>query len=271
MKKQLKSVDGVKSSNASTVTNTLPCVEIPDATQTKGKVSAKLNILQQNEQEEKEEKIDKNQLFSVDLSTYFCPVFFDVTALESSLQPLVSSGILSEDAKQAAINKAQKEFLEAHSQEIAASQGLTFAQIVEKLKENETLYKKVLKACKVSELKESEYIEDGKVKIYRAAQCQDKDGTNKYEDVTLSHEENGKKFTVSLFVEKREITTNNILLAIRYNQSKQDAAKRLFNQIRDYRKILSFVFEAAKKAKENGFSLDDVTEQVTKAFNENEN
>lgn len=269
MKKQLKSVDGVKSSNASTVTNTLPCVEIPDATQTKGKVSQKCNILEQSKTEEDSEKIDKNQLFSTDLSIFFCPVVFDGSTLENSLTPLVESGILSEDAKQAAINKAQREFLEAHAEEIEKAQKLDFSQVVSKLQTNETLYKKVLQACKVPELKESEYIEEGKVKIYRAAQCQDKDGKDKYKDVTLSHEENGQKFSVSLFVEYREITTNNILLAIRYNQSKQDAAKRLFNKIRDYRKILSFVFEAAKKAKENGFSLEDVTEQVTKAFNEN--
>lgn len=265
MKKQLKSVDGVSGSTATTVA-ALPLANVPDATQTKGKVKTRLNIVEQSEREEKEEKIDKNQLFSVDLSTYFCPVFFDVTALESSLQPLVSSGILSEDAKQAAINKAQKEFLEAHSQEIAASQGLTFAQVVEKLQANKTLYKKVLNACKVSELKENNYIENGKVQIYRAAQNQDKDGNDKYKDVTLSIEENGQKFSVSLFVETREITTNNILLAIRYYSSKQEAQRKLFNKVSEYRKILQYVQEAAKKAKENGFTLEQVKEQVSKAF-----
>lgn len=264
MKKQNEKAASVNNSNV--CTNELPVVEIEDVTTTKGKVSEKCSILVQSQTEEDSEKVDKNQLFSTELSIYFCPVVFDGSMLESSLQPLVDSGILSEDAKQAAINKAQREFLEAHAEELEKAQNLDFSQVLAKLKENETLYKKVLQACKVSELKESEYIEDGKVKIYRAAQCQDKDGNDKYKDVTLKHEENGQTFSVSLFVEYREITTNNILLAIRYNQSKQDAKKRLFNKVTDYRRILTAVYDAGLKAASNGFTLDSAIEEVKKAF-----
>ncbi len=266
MKKQIEKGASVNNSNTGASVDVLPVVEIEDVTTTKGKVSQKCNIQEQNKTEEEAEKVDKNQLFSTELSIFFCPVSFDGTQLENSLTPLVESGILSEDAKQAAINKAQREFLEAHAEEIEKAQKLDFSQVVAKLQTNETLYKKVLQACKVSELKESEYIEDGKVKIYRAAQCQDKDGKDKYKDVTLSHEENGQKFSVSLFVEYREVTTNNILLAIRYNQSKQDAKKRLYNKIQDYRRILTAVYDAGVKAASNGFSLESAIAEVEKAF-----
>ena len=266
-----KSATRAKESNtvaSVNATNNLPEVEVIDATTTKGKATAKFNLNDQTAAEEELLKVDKNKLFSVELSEYFCPVRFDSSTLEASLNPLVSSGILSEDAKTTAIEKAKKEFLKAHSEEIAAAQNLSFAEVVAKLKENETLYKKVLTACNVSELKESDYLTEGKVMIYRANQCKDKEGNDRYEDATLSKVENGKKFSVSLFVEYREVTTANVLLSIRYQQSKQDAAKRLLNQISDYKRILTYVFEAAKKAKENGFNLEQVTEQVTKVFAE---
>ena len=266
-----KSATRAKESNtvaSVNATNNLPEVEVLDATTTKGKATAKFNLNDQTAAEEELLKVDKNKLFSVELSEYFCPVRFDSSTLEASLNPLVSSGILSEDAKTAAIEKAKKEFLEAHSEEIAAAQNLSFAEVVAKLKENETLYKKVLTACNVSELKESDYLTEGKVMIYRANQCTDKEGNDRYTDATLSRTENGVNFSVSLFVEYREVTTANVLLSIRYRQSYLDAAKRLLNKVSDYKRILTAVFDAAKKAKENGFSLEQVTEQVTKVFEE---
>ena len=266
-----KSATSAKESNtvaSVNATNNLPEVEVIDATTTKGKATAKFNLNDQTAAEEELLKVDKNKLFSVELSEYFCPVRFDSSTLEASLNPLVSSGILSEDAKTAAIEKAKKEFLEAHSEEIAAAQNLSFAEVVAKLKENETLYKKVLTACNVSELKESDYLTEGKVMIYRANQCTDKEGNDRYTDATLSRTENGVNFSVSLFVEYREVTTANVLLSIRYRQSYLDAAKRLLNKVSDYKRILTAVFDAAKKAKENGFSLEQVTEQITKVFEE---
>lgn len=266
-----KSATRAKESNtvaSVNATNNLPEVEVIDATTTKGKATAKFNLNDQTAAEEELLKVDKNKLFSVELSEYFCPVRFDSSTLEASLNPLVSSGILSEDAKTAAIEKAKKEFLEAHSEEIAAAQNLSFAEVVAKLKENETLYKKVLAACNVSELKESDYLTEGKVMIYRANQCTDKEGNDRYTDATLSRTENGVNFSVSLFVEYREVTTANVLLSIRYRQSYLDAAKRLLNKVSEYKRILTAVFDAAKKAKENGFSLEQVTEQVTKVFEE---
>ena len=251
--------------NANKVSN-LPEVDVLDATQTKGKVSGNFNLVESAKVEEAIEKVDKNQLFSVELSDYFCPVKFDDSELQKALSPLVASGIMSEETKAVTIADAKKKFLEAHSEEIEAANNLSFAEVLAKLQENETLYKKVLTACKVAELKESNYIENGKVAIFRANQCQDKDGNNRYTDVTLKAEENGVSFTANLFVEYRDITTSNILLAIRYYSSKQEAQKKLGNQLADYRRILTNVETSIMKAKENNFTKEQISAILEKVF-----
>lgn len=272
MKQTTKKANVVNNSNnVATVANVenLAPVQIDDATTTKGKATAKFNLNDQTEAEANLEKVDKNQLFSVELSDYFCPVKFDSSTLEANLQPLVNSGILSVDAMQKAIETAKKEYLEQHAEEISKAQNMCFAEVVAKLQENETLYKKVLTACNVSTLEESCYIDDnGKVLIYRANQCQDKEGNDRYQTATLKRTENGKEFSQPLFVELRDQNTTNILLAIRYYASKQNAAKSLLNKVTDYKRILTYVFESVKKAKDNGFSFEQITEQVTKVFEE---
>lgn len=272
MKQTTKKANVVNNSNnVATVANVenLAPVQIDDATTTKGKATAKFNLNDQTEAEANLEKVDKNQLFSVELSDYFCPVKFDSSTLEANLQPLVNSGILSVDAMQKAIETAKKEYLEQHAEEISKAQNMCFAEVVAKLQENETLYKKVLTACNVSTLEESCYIDDnGKVLIYRANQCQDKEGNDRYQTATLKRTENGKEFSQPLFVELRDQNTTNILLAIRYYASKQNAAKSLLNKVTDYKRILTYVFESVKKAKDNGFSFEQITEQITKVFEE---
>ena len=251
--------------NANQIGN-LPEVDVLDNTQTKGKVSGNFNLVESAKAEEAIEKVDKNQLFSVELSDYFCPVKFDDSALQAALTPLVESGIMSEETKLVTIADARKKFLEANADKVEAANKLSFAEVSAKLQENKTLYKKVLAACKVSELKESNYIENGKVAIFRANQCQDKDGNNRYTDCTLKSEENGVSFTANLFVEYREITTNNILLAIRYYSSKQEAQKRLSNQLADYRRILVNVETSITKAKENNFTKEQISAILEKVF-----
>lgn len=254
--------------NANVVNNSnnLQTVEVTDATTTKGKVTAKFNLVESANAEEAIEKVDKNQLFSVELKDYFCPVRFDSSVLESSLKPLVENGILSEEAKQKAIDTAKREFLEANAEVIAKGQKLTFAQVLAKLQENKTLYNKVLQACKVSELKEEFYIENGKVAIFRANQCTDKDGNNRYTEVTLKANENGIEFFAPLFVEYRDVTTDNILLAIRYYNSKLEAQKSIVNQLAEYRRILSNVETYVTKAKENNFTKEQILQIVAKVF-----
>ena len=272
MKPTTKKANAVNNSNSvagvANVGNLAP-VQVDDNTTTKGKVSAKFNLNDQTEAEANLEKVDKNQLFSVELSDYFCPVKFDSSTLEESLQPLVESGILSVDAKAKAIETAKREFMAAHESEINAAQNMCFAEVVAKLQENETLYKKVLTACNVTTLEESCYVDgNGNVMIFRANQCTDKEGNNRYQTATLKRTENGKEFIQPLFVELREQNTTNILLAIRYYSSKQNATKTLLNKVTDYKRILTYVFVAVKKAKVNGFSLEQVTEQVMKVFEE---
>ncbi len=247
-------------------TNNLPEVDVLDATQTKGKVSGNFNLVESAKAEEAIEKVDKNQLFSVELADYFCPVKFDDSELQKALTPLVESGIMTEETKAVAIADAKKKFLDAHSEEIDAANNLSFAEVLAKLQENKTLYQKVLTACKIAELKESNYIENGKVAIFRANQCQDKDGNNRYTDCTLKAEENGVSFFANLFVEYRDVTTSNILLAIRYYSSKQEAQKKLSNQLADYRRILTNVETSITKAKENHFTKEQISAILEKVF-----
>ena len=250
--------------NANQISN-LPEVDVLDATQTKGKVSGNFNLVESAKAEEALEKIDKNKLFA-EVSDYFCPVKFDDSDLQKALTPLVESGIMTEATKEVTITDAKKKFLETHSKEIEAANNLTFAEVLAKLQENKTLYNKVLSACKVSELKESNYIENGKVAIFRANQCTDKEGNNRYNDVTLKATENGVEFTVNLFVEYRDITTANILLAIRYYSSKQEAQKKLSNQLAEYRRILTNVETSMTKAKENNFTKEQISAILEKVF-----
>lgn len=269
MKKTTKEGLEVNNSNNKPTkeSNNLPSVEIPDSTTTKGKVTGKFTIVDDAAVTDSIEKPDKNKVFA-EVTDFFCPVRFDSSRIEESLQPLVKSGILSEDAMISAIEKSKKEFLEANSETIEKANNLTFSQVVDKLKENNKLYQKVLQVCNISDIVESDYIEEGKVKIYRACQCTDKDGNSRYSDATLTKEVNGKKFVQPLFVELREQTTANILLSIRYNQSKRDATRKLFNQISDYNKILVAVSECAKKAKENGFTYFQVIDAIKGIFND---
>ena len=245
--------------------NNLPEVDIIDNSTTKGKVSGKFTLVDDAQVTDAIEKIDKNKLFA-EVSDYFCPVKFDDSQLQAALTPLVETGIMSEETKQVTIADAKKKFLEAHADEIDAANNLTFAEVLAQLQANETLYKKVLAACKVSELKEDNYIIDGKVAIYRANQCTDKEGNNRYTDVTLKTTENGVEFTSGLFVEYRDITTANILLAIRYYASKQDAQKRLFNQLSDYRRILTNVADTVRKAKDNNFAKAQILKIVEEVY-----
>ena len=246
-------------------TNNLPEVEVIDATQTKGKINGKFTLVDDAVATDAIERVDKNKLFA-EVGDFFCPVKFDDSQLQAALTPLVESGIMSEETKAVTIADAKKKFLEAHASEIEAANKLSFAEVLAKLQENKTLYQKVLTACKIAELKESNYIENGKVAIFRANQCTDKDGNNRYTDCTLRAEENGVSFTANLFVEYREITTNNILLAIRYYSSKQEAQKKLSNQLADYRRILVNVETSITKAKENNFTKEQISAILEKVF-----
>lgn len=245
--------------------NNLPEINVIDNTTTKGGVSANFNLNDQTESESELSKLDKNQVFK-DVDNFFCPVSFDSTELEKNLSPLVASGILSEDAKNKAIETAKKEFLQKHSDEIEKANGLTFAEVLQKLESNKTLFEKVLQVCKVSEIKEENYIVNGKVAIYRANQCQDKEGNNRYDDCTLRKEINGKTFTSPLYVEYRDVNTSNVLLSIRYYQSFLNAQKSLLNKVSDYKKILDYVREMIQKAKDNGFSKEQITDIVNEVY-----
>lgn len=258
MKKDEKKVCTSKVDGANT-DNVL--VDVVDSTTTKGKVSSKFTIVDDSEVLDAFENPDKNKVFQ-SVNDYLCPVKFDDTQLIASLQPLVSSGILSEDAMNAAIMKAKKEYMEQNSEVIESAQNMTFAEVISKLKENKTLFSQMLSVCNVSEFIEEKYVNGNNVLIYRGAQCYDKDGNERYAKEVLSKTINGKTFEEVVFVEKREITTANIILAIRYYASKQNAMRRLANKVSEYKRLLENVLISAAKAIENGFSKEMIINAI---------
>jgi hypothetical protein len=236
-----------------------------DSQQTKGKVSTSFTLVDDSESIDAIEKESKNAIFA-QVSDFLCPIKFDDSLLHQNMWPLVESGIISEDVYNAAVTKAKKEFFEENAELLEKFEKMSFAEIVAKLQENQTLYQKLLQVCNITELKESNYIIDGKVSIYRANQCEDKDGNKRYNDVTLSYTENNQTFTAGLFVERRDISTSNIILAIRYYSAKDDANRKLWRQIQDYRKILTLVSDTAQKAFANGFPLESVIAKVKESY-----
>ena len=248
--------------NTPSVENLSPIGE--DSNKTNGKVSGNFTIVDDSEVTDSIEKTPKNEVFSL-VADYFCPVTF-TSKLSSSLLPLVESGLMTQELYDKTIANEKKEFLEENKEVIEKSENLSFGEVIAKLKENPSLYAKVLNVCNVTSLDEANYIQEGKVTIYRANQCTDKEGNNRYFDVTLKSEVNGKTFEQSLFVEKREVTTSNIILAIRYYSSKQDAKRRLLTQIQNYKRVLSDIRVLCEKAKENGFSKEQILSVIESVF-----
>lgn len=259
MKQNKKNAEGANNSNA------LAPVEVEDNTTTVGKVSTHYTTEDQAAAEVAAGKLDKNAVFA-QVAEALCPVHFDATPLESSLKPLVDSGIMSEDVMQATISKARAEYLAAHAKEMEAAESMSFAEVVAKIEAAPGLLAKVLKVCNVDSLVESDYIQNGQCLIYRAAQSLDKDGSPRYDDGTLSKAVDGRTFTVPLYVERRPVSTSNMVLAIRYHQSLLDARRRLEFAISKHRAVLRDVEAAAAKAKEAGFTRTQVEAALAKVF-----
>ena len=259
MKQSKKNAKGAKKSNA------LGPVEIVDNTTIVGKVSTHFTAEDQAAAEVAASKLDKNAVFA-QVAEALCPVLFDATPLESSLKPLVDSGIMSEDVMQATINKARAEYMSAHAEEIEEAESMSFAEVVAKIEAAPGLLAKVLKVCNVDSLVESDYIQNGQCLIYRAAQSLDKDGAPRYDDGTLSKDVDGRTFTASLYVERRPVSTSNIVLSIRYHQSLLDARRRLEFAISKHRAALRDVEAAAAKAKDAGFTRAQVEASLAKIF-----
>lgn len=226
----------------------------------KGKQTVKFNLVCEAEKEEKEEKLNKVQIFAA-VKRYLCPVSFDSSTLENSLQPLVNAGIMSEETKEKTLQIAEKQFFQEHAQELEQYNKLTFDEIVTKLQKNQDLYKKVLSCCGVAELKKERYFVGENVVLYRAKQ----DENNTFSYCPVSDFSGSQKFTVDLFAEYREITADNILFAIRYYSAKQDATKRLYNLVQDNTKKLTAIYSSACKALESGFNIRDILNQVAQS------
>ena len=240
-------------------------VEIETMAATRGKVRTHYTLEDQAAAEAAAGKLDKNQVFTR-VSSALCPVHFDEEPLKSSLQPLVSSGIMSVEVMQATISRARAEFLQVHAAEIAAAESMDFDEIIAKIQAVPGLYSQLLQVCNVEDFRETDYTQGGSVLIYRAAQSFDKDGNPRFEECSLSKEVDGRTFSVPLYCERRPTTSSNIVAALRYHQSFLDARRRMEFAIAKHRAALHDVEVAATKAKESGFTLSQIEGILKKVF-----
>lgn len=241
------------------VVNNLTAVEIVDNTTTKG-------VKPSGEKEtanDMEVSLSKNEIFAK-LKDFFAPanLIFVPSEIENQMQPLVTTGVISQAVLTAAIEKARKEFQERNKETIAACENITFLDFLEKLKANENLYKEVLSACKLSEIDETKvFDESGNVVIYRGAQSLDKDGNPRYvEDVCKIVDKLGKDHTATVYKELRaEHTVTNYIQAIRYYNTYSDVLTKLVKESKNCEDVLLNAANAIKKALAAGFKLEDIT------------
>ena len=240
-------------------------VEMQTVPPVRARVSTHYTLEDQAAAEEAAGKLDKNQVFTR-VADALCPIHFDEEPLKSSLQPLVSSGIMSVEVMQATISRARAEFLQVHAAEIAAAESMNFDEIIAKIQAVPGLYSQVLQVCNVEDFRETDYTQGGAALIYRAAQSFDKDGNPRFEECSLSKEVDGRTFSVPLYCERRPTTSSNIVAALRYHQSFLDARRRLEFSISKHRAALHDVEKAATKAKESGFTLSQIEGILKKVF-----
>lgn len=244
------------------VVNNLAAVEVFDNTTTKS-----VNLSGEKETANFVEiSLSKNEIFAK-LKAFFAPadLIFNSSEIENQMQPLLTSGVISQAVLIAAVEKARKEFQEKNKESIAACENITFDDFLAKLKANEKLYTEVLNACKISEINESMIFDaEGNIVIYRGAQCTDKDGNARYaQDFCKITDKLGKEHTATVYKELRsEHTVSNYIQAIRYYSTYADIRAKLLKEASACTLILDNAIFALKKAMEAGFSLEDITSAI---------
>lgn len=210
--------------------------------------------------------LSKNEIFAK-LKEYFTPkdLLFDGSEIEKQMQPLVTSGVISQSVLIAAVEKARKEFELKNKETLLACENITFSDFLERLQANEQLYKDVLNACKLSEINESMVSDsEGNVVIYRGAQCTDKNGKARYiEDFCKVVDKLGKEHTATVYKELRtERTVTNYIQAIRYYSTFADVRAKLAKQAKECTAPLELAVKAIHKAMVAGFRLEEITAAV---------
>lgn len=239
--------------------NNLAAVEVVDNTTTKS-----VKFLGEKETANSVElSLSKSEIFAK-LKDFFAPadLIFNSSEIENQMQPLLTSGVISQAVLITAIEKARKEFHEKNKETIAACENITFDDFLAKLKANEKLYKEVLNACKLTEIDESKVFDErGNVVIYRGAQCTDKEGNARYlQDFCKITDKLGKEHTATVYKELRsEHTVSNYIQAIRYYNNYSDVLARLTKESKGCESVLINATRAVQKALAAGFKLEDIT------------
>lgn len=244
------------------VVNNLAAVEVVDNTTAK---TAKC-LGEKETANSVEISLSKNEIFAK-LKNFFAPadLIFNSSEIENQMQPLLTSGVISQAVLIAAIEKARKEFQEKNKESIAACENITFGDFLEKLKANEKLYTEVLNACKISEINESMVFDsEGNVVIYRGAQSTDKDGNARYiEDLCKVTDKLEKEHTEKIYKEIRTAkTVTNYIQAIRYYNTYTDICAKLVKKSKECTAPLELAVSSIHQAMAAGFSLEDITSAI---------
>lgn len=230
--------------------------EVANDVTTVKKEKKNVSISQETSKIESTDKLEKSKVFA-EVKNFLFPLSFDDSEIRKTY------GNLPEDIFSIILDAKRKEFEKAHKDEIQKFENLNFETVSARLQENEKLLQNLLSVCGVSELKKENYINSkNEVIIYHSIQNE----KNEYTIQTLKEVFNGKEFITEVFVEYLPQTTTNILRSIRYFNILLDAKKRLLNQTKDVKRILTTLEEITRKAKENGFTLETIQEQITKVF-----
>lgn len=230
--------------------------EVANDVTTVKKEKKNVSISQEVSKIETTDKLEKSKVFA-EVKTFLFPLSFDDSEIRKNY------GYLPEDILNVILDAKRKEFEKAHKEEITKFENLNFETVSARLQENKKLFDQLLSVCGVSELRKENYINSrNEVIIYHSIQ----NDKNEYSKQTLKETFNGKEFITEVFVEYLPQTTTNILRSIRYFNILLDAKKRLLNQTKDVKRILITLEEITKKAKENGFTLETLQEQITKVF-----
>ena len=212
-----------------------------------------------------EASLSKNEVFAK-LKVFFEPKDiepFNASVITDQMNPLLTAGLITQSAVDAAIAKAKTEYKTNNSAVIAKAENISFSDFLERLKANEKLYNEVLNACKLSEIDESKvFDESGNIVVYRGAQSLDKDGKERYmSEICKVTDKLGKDHTATVYKELRtDRSVTNYIQAIRYYGTYSDTRAKLAKEAKGCESVLYAAARAINKALFAGFALKDITD-----------
>lgn len=201
----------------------------------KNGVDQSLILQTDNEIRNEAKELTKNQVFA-NLVDYLCPVKFDDNALRNGLEALVSSGVMDAETVERTISANKTAFMNAHADELSEYEAMTWETFCDKVSENTELLKELKRVTKDSVLDTLDTYTDnkGNVIIWRSEQSTDRDGNNRYTEHAISVESEYLDYSATriVFYEARPYSITNLILAIRYHSTFEDAFRSARREVK---------------------------------------